>query len=163
MSRIYEKCTEAIVTKTKELTKNETIINKARITKDSFDKVNDAYREVHRLISHCEPIYEDELQYIEQLIHTYMSLYRIEFPGKVIPKQHFLEAHCVPWIRKFGFGLGLHGEQGGELIHSTVSKLERIGRHIRNDEKRMKTVMKSHLLLTSPDLKACQPETKKRK
>ena len=64
---------------------------------------------------------------------------------------------------QFGFGLGLHGEQGGELIHSTVSKLERIGRHIRNDEKRMKTVMKSHLLLTSPDLKACQPETKKRK
>ena len=28
----------------------------------------------------------------------------------ILPKQHILECHCVDFIRKWGFGLGLHSE-----------------------------------------------------
>ncbi len=151
------------VAKTKQLTKNQNTLDKAVETKDVFDKLNDSFREVHHIISHCEPICNDELEFVDTLIQRYMEEYRTNFPGKAIPKQHFLEAHCVPWMRRYGFGLGLHGEQGGELIHSTMSRLQRIGKHIRNDRKRLETVMTTQLLMISPDLKACQPETKKTK
>ena len=86
-----------------------------------------------------------------------MTLYRQNFPQKIIPKQHILEAHCITWIQRYGFGLALHGEQGGELIHATIAKAEVCGRHIRNAEKRMDTVLRAHLLMTSPRLHKMDP------
>ena len=161
--RVYEKCTSAIVSKTQELTNNKYLIEEAKTTKQTFDITNNAFRQVHILISHCEPICENEQQFIDSSIHKYMTLYRLHFPSKVIPKQHFLEAHCVPWIARYGFGMGFHGEQGGELIHSTISFAERSGRHLRNTEKRMKTVMNKQFLMTAPELNALQPQVIKKK
>ena len=92
-----------------------------------------------------------------------MSLYRTHFPNKVIPKQHFLEVHCVPWINRYGFGLGLHGAQGGELIHSTIAQAERSGRHLCKDQDKLKTVvMKTHFLMTAPSLNNLTPQTQRR-
>ena len=162
MNKVYELCSDAIVKKTHELTKNTDILRECNQIKQNFDSMNTVYREVHIQISHSEMICEYNLQFIDTLIHQYMSLYRAFFPGKVIPKQHFLEYHCVPWIARYGFGLGLHGEQGGELIHSTISRAERSGRHIRNAEERIKTVMKTHFLMTAPSLNALRPPTQKR-
>ena len=60
------------------------------------------------------------------MINIYMSYYRREFPEvRVIPKQHLLESHCVPWIQRWGFGLSLHGEQGGEEAQATVNCLKK--------------------------------------
>ena len=162
MKKVYEKCTTAIVEKTHELTKNTSIRRDSQHIKDTFDQLNNAYRQVHIHISHCEQISESELQFIDTLVHTYMSLYRTHFPNKVIPKQHFLEVHCVPWINRYGFGLGLHGEQGGELIHSTIAQAERSGRHIRKDQDKLKTVMKTHFLMTAPSLNNLTPQTQRR-
>ena len=57
----------------------------------------------------------------------YMTFYRARFPEvRIIPKQHILEAHCVRWIRRWGFGLALHGEQGGE-VNSEQNKTKSVG------------------------------------
>ena len=44
-----------------------------------------------------------------------MDYYRDTFPSaSVLPKMHILESHVVPFIRKWGVGLGLLAEQGAE-------------------------------------------------
>ena len=92
-----------------------------------------------------------------------MTLFRKHFPEKTIPKQHILEKHCTNWIRMYGFGMGMHGEQGGEFVHSTISKFEIWAGGIRNKILNSKGVMKAHLLNTSPTVNALIPLIKNRK
>lgn len=54
-------------------------------------------------------------------IKNYMSFFRDRFPSvKIIPKQHILECHCFDFMSKWGFGLSLHGELGGEETQATI-------------------------------------------
>ena len=88
----------------------------------------------------------------------YMTFYRARFPEvRIIPKQHVLEAHCVQWIRRWGFGLALHGEQGGEEIHATVNRIQRRAWGMRNYEDRLRLLMKEQLTQASPVLQATPP------
>ena len=81
-----------------------------------------------------------------------MKVFRQGFQKNTItPKQHFLEKHCVPWIEEYSFGLGFHGEQGGELIHASVNKLQRRVLGIKN-ESELRVVMQSQHMLTIPEL-----------
>ena len=62
-----------------------------------------------------------------------MSRFRHQFPHiRVIPKQHLLEAHCVPVIVKWGVGRALLGEKRGrgDTCHSERSQKERIGTEV---------------------------------
>ena len=81
---------------------------------------------------------------IQEKINTYMECYRQLFPGKVIPKQHFLEDHVVSWITKWGVGLSLHGEQGGESIHHSFNQLMSTNCGIRNELSRLMAVVRDH-------------------
>ena len=162
VNNIYTKCTDAILKKTKEITKNDSIINKAKTVKLEYDDLNDSYYKIHVSISHSNPILEEDIDAIETSIRHYMHLYRTHFPGKVLPKHHILEAHCIPFIRRFKFGLGKMGEQGGELVHQTVASLERRGRCIRNKGKKTKFIMTEQQLMTSPELQSCRPTLEKR-
>ena len=59
-------------------------------------------------------------------IEKFMTFYRDTFPdATVIPKMHFLEEHTVHWLRKWGVGFGLMGEQGAESIHAYFNSLGR--------------------------------------
>lgn len=92
-----------------------------------------------------------------------MGIYRQFFHNKVIPKQHILEPHCLPFVKKkYRIGLGLLGEQGGELIHSTTATLEKRTAGIRNEEDKMKTIMECHLLQVAPFLHKFVPQVKHR-
>ncbi len=108
-------------------------------------------------------ISQDTLTQINKSIVTYFAIYRFKFSKSITPKQHFLEKHCVPWLEQYGFGLGFHGEQGGELIHSSVARLERRGMSIRNEADQLRVIMKSQHLQTTPELLACAPPIKHRK
>ena len=86
------------------------------------------------------------------------DIHRARFPEvRIIPKQHVLEAHCVQWIRRWGFGLALHGEQGGEEIHATVNRIQRRAWGMRNYEDRLRLLMKEQLTQASPVLQATPP------
>ena len=119
--------------KTIELTHNQRIIDQAHVIRTKFNAINDAFRDIHILISHTKPISSNMIPKIQNHITTYMNFFCKHFPGKVTPKQHFLEKHCVQWIQTYGFGMGFHAEQGGELIHATVARLERRAIAVRNE------------------------------
>ena len=164
IDKVYEKCSEAIVEKTKTLTVDEYIIRFAIEQTRYYNNLNDAYREVHIKISHSEPITDDsDYQTIETAINNYMTLYRLQHASKVTPKHHILEHHCLPWIRAYKFGLGFHSESGGELCHSSIRTAEVAARHIRNAEERIKYIMKRHSIATAPVIRANKPSKLQRK
>ena len=102
---------------------------------------------------------ENDVNDIEDPISMYMNFYRTHFSEvRIIPKQHILEAHCVQWIRRWGFGLAFHGEQGGEEMHATVNTLKRRAWGLKNDEDRLCLLMKEQLTQASPVLLATPPK-----
>ena len=93
-----------------------------------------------------------------------MTYYRLTFPhSSVLPKMHILEAHVVPWLRKWKVGFGMMGEQGLESIHAYFNSLSRTYQNIPNKVERLKAMMREHLLHSEPGLVEAQPPTKRRK
>ena len=151
---VYALLTDEIVKQTRRLTNCPFIIDKAYTVKLTFDNLNSSFKEVHTLISHTKPISMDALPNIQASIDTYMGLYRRMFPNKCIPKQHILEHHCVPFIKRSGFGLGLLGEQGTEASHQSIAKIERERANgITDPIKKLQFIMETHIIDTSPSLR----------
>ena len=97
-------------------------------------------------------------------ITAFMSFYRREFPSAtVLPKMHFLEEHTIPWLKKWGVGFGLMGEQGAESIHRHINEMKPMFSHMKDPVKRLKCLLNGHLLKTSPINIAQRPEIKRRK
>ena len=105
----------------------------------------------------------DVIAPIQVCMKNYRTMFRKHFRIKVILKQHILDAHCIPWIDKYGFGLAFHSEQGGELIHASVAELEGRGAAIRIIESQLHIILKSQCLQTSSELLAHIPPIKKHK
>ena len=115
--------------------------------------LNTLYARVHRLLSHKNPVKDDDTTDMKEAISAYMTFYRGNcIQENVIPKQHILEKHCVEWVRSWGFGLALHGEQGGEEMHSSVNNLKRRAWGMRNSADKLRLLMKEQLTQTSPML-----------
>ena len=98
----------------------------------------------------------------ESNIKTFMEFYRREFPkASVTPKLHMMEDHVVPWIRKWKFGLGFHGEQGAESIHSVFNSLKRTYNNVHSPVERLQRIMREHFLQNSPANLAAKPIVKR--
>jgi hypothetical protein len=54
-------------------------------------------------------------------------------------------------------------EQGGELVHSTISKYEIRAGGIRNIKLKMKNILESNLINTDPKVSALSPPVRNRK
>ena len=161
-TRTYQSLTESITTVTREWTHNPMINDEARLIQLTFDSLNHAYGRIHDAISHTKTISNNSLTDIQRDIDNYIDLYRFYFPNKIIPKQHILQKHCLPFIHSYKLGLGLMGEQGGEMIHSTIAKLENRTAGIRQEERKMKTILESHLIHVAPCLHGLIPTLKQR-
>ena len=106
---------------------------------------------------------ESEHEEIQESISIYMKNYRDYFPGKsVTPKMHILENHVLPFIKKFGFGFGLLSEQGGELLHASMVRFSARASGIRNNTKRMRSIVQSHHIHNSPFLRTFWPVKQER-
>ena len=148
----------SIVKKTEELVEESDIKIKATQTSQKFQTLNTLYSNIHAIISHSRPVTDDDINTLDNNIKLYMSFYRREFPHvRITPKQHLLESHCIPFIRQHGFGLALHGEQGGEQIHAVVNRLERRMVGVRNREAQLRLILTEQLATVSPTLQAIIP------
>ena len=96
-------------------------------------------------------------------IKTFMTYYRSHFSSSVTPKLHMLEEHVVPWIRRWGVGFGLLGEQGAESIHKYFNSLKRTYSGIPDDLQRLKQMMVEHHLHVAPANTTARPPIVKRK
>lgn len=160
--------TDAVVEETELLTTNPFLREYALEIKKKFDSINEAYSKVHNLISHSGLVEIHSLPVIQETIGNYMKLFRLYYPKKVLPKHHFLEQHCVAFIRKTGVGLGVLGEQGTENSHQTMARIERRAYGQTSKCKTTAFILKEHLLQVMPDVrlkeeKLPKPRTKKAK
>ena len=108
---------QSVVEKASELTSCNNNYHRAQVIAQKFSRLNSLFAEVHKAVSHGRPIPASEHHHIEESICQYMLFYRTHF-RRVLPKMHMLEDHVLPWIRRWGTGMALHGEQGGESIHA---------------------------------------------
>ena len=152
---VYTDLTETIIKQTQTLTNNPFLIDEAYTIQITFNDLNSAFRTVHKFISHTAPIDDSSLPDIQTAIDNYMTIYRRMFHNKVIPKQHLLEHHCIPHIRKQKFGLGLLGEQGTENSHQLIAHLEKHRAHgFTNELNKLHHILTAHLLQIAPSLRA---------
>ena len=160
---VHKKLTRQLLNATLKHTNNQKIIDIAFVSKRKIDCINIAFSKIHELISTTEPMTDDRIAQIEKKIEEYMTLYRKNFPQKVLPKHHILEHHCTTFIKKHRFGLGLLGEQGGELLHSTIGKIQKRTHAMKDEASQLKTTMQLHLLQTSQQVQSLIPPKRRKK
>jgi len=87
------------------------------------------YAKCRSLISHCNPMSNEEIDTLDVAIKAFMAACRADVVerslGHITPKLHLLEDHTVPLIKEVHVGLGLLAEQGAESIHAQFNTLER--------------------------------------
>ena len=167
-------CNKYIKRETQERIRDAIIEEASNITKDIQNieirtqicnavhihfELNSTFDLIHQTISHSKAITDKEIDLAENFIESYIQ--QIREHDRVVPKSHLLEHHVVPWLRKYKVGMGLHGEQGIEQLHSTTAKVEARCRGIRNDSDRLRHIMEAMIVHTSPILESDKPSTSK--
>jgi hypothetical protein len=146
---VFEDVRDSVVTNTVRSIDDVRVHDKAQMIALKFKVINRVYSRVHLLLSHKSPVERGSLSEVQECIGEYMRMYWMLFPKvPVSPKQHILEHHCVDFIGRWGVGLGLLGEQGGEETHAVVNILK---------SRTNGLIMKEHRNLVSPDLWSALP------
>ena len=84
-------------------------------------------------------------------IRAFISYYKGNFPNAtVFPKLHMLEAHTVPWLRRWGVGFGMMGEQGAENIHRWFNTQKRTFSNIADRVQQLSCIMREHFIHVAP-------------
>ena len=128
---------------------------------DEVDEVATRYSTLMTQYASCSSLFStssavttEQLATLDANIKVFMASARREIVarrlGNITPKLHLLEDHVVKCMRRFGVGLGLLGEQGGEGIHHEFNVLSATFLGIRQDLKRLKTVVHQHCVSTLP-------------
>ena len=107
------------------MTDHSPSLKKQLLCKQKFQHLNQLSAEVHKVVGHDRPVSSDDIVAADRSIKAYMKFYRRKFADRsVTPKQHILESHVSVWMQTWGFGMGFHGEQGGEQIHAIRKRMK---------------------------------------
>lgn len=99
---------------------------------------------------------------IEQNISAFMLYYKTQFPtATVFPKLHMLQFHTVPWLREWGVGFEMMGEQGAESIHRWFNAQKRTFSSVADEVQQLHCIMKEHFIHVAPTNIALEPPVKK--
>ena len=132
--------TEAVVDKTRDLCPS--LVPEARTVAAKYAKLFNLFGTCHRRYNTSSFLDGPAIDALSQDINNYLAYFRASFPSETVPpKMHLLEDHVIPWIRQWHFGLGFHGEQGGESVHA-------LRRDVEVDI--LRSVIRTHWVLTSP-------------
>ena len=161
--KVYGELMSSIDNKTKELTSNKTIQRTAQHVCRRYSKLNKYFGKLHERVSHTQPVSNEEIQEADSCIKKYVSKFRQYNPDHFTPKLHMLEHHIIPWMKRYGFGMALFGEQGGESCHRQLKFYMNRMMFIPNNVKRLTAVMREHIVSTHPQTNLHIPRPKKRK
>ncbi|XP_047131823.1 uncharacterized protein LOC124810830 [Hydra vulgaris] len=147
-----------------ELGFNDTNIHKETIEIcKNFKVLFSKFGICHKLINSCNQFNEDKKQDLENQIKDFMKYFRENWPNaSITPKLHMLEYHALPFIRKWGVGLGTYGEQGGESIHAEINRMKSIYCHMKGVG-RLRSIMNEHFIKNNPTVKKYQKKAQPRK
>ncbi|XP_070569182.1 uncharacterized protein [Ptychodera flava] len=139
--------------------RNQEITAEAVTVCEKFNKLFKLFAKCHAAYSSSNYMEAGEINNLEANIDALMAYYRQQFPdAKISPKLHILENHTVPWIRRWGFGCGFHGEQGGEHIHADLNNIRFSIRGLKDSLEIAKSLMKEHWMQASPTTQKHKPE-----
>ena len=96
--------------------------------------------QINKTVRKADTLSEAEIRDLEENVTVFVDLWRCNF-GSCTPKMHILEAHVVPFVKKYKC-IGLLGEDAGESMHALFNKLMRRARGIRNRLEKLKYVHK---------------------
>ncbi|XP_047138533.1 uncharacterized protein LOC124814664 isoform X2 [Hydra vulgaris] len=168
MKSILQLC-NSILKLVVELGFKDTDINNETIElSQNYKVLFDKFGVCHKLINSCKQFNEENIQNLENHIEEFMKYfmkYRNNWPNdSITPKLHMLEYHASSFIRKWGVGLGIYGEQGAESIHVEFNSMKITYWHIKETRK-LKSIMDEHFLKNHPTVKKYQqkPLPKKEK
>ena len=132
-----KRLTEAIIDKTQQVCPS--LVPEARTIAAKYAKLFHLFGTCHQ--KYNTSILDDQaVDALDQDIKNYLAFFRATFPSETVPpRMHLLEDHVIPRIRQWHFGLGFHDEQGRELV-----------RGLREDVDILRSVIRTHLILTSP-------------
>ena len=151
---VFSDICRTVVNTSKDLVDSPETLLETHIMQQTFDELNLRFSNVHQQIAHHRPVPAALLPRIEKSVDLYMAFFRRNFPNiQITPKQHILEKHCIEWIRTWGFGLSLMGEQGGEQLHANINALKRRAWAIRREDKQLEFIMNQHHTQVSPTLR----------
>ena len=92
-----------------------------------------------------------------------MDYLRQEWPKESItPKLHLLEDHAVDFIKKWGAGFGLYGEQGAESLHANFNRMKIAYSGVHPPTKRLQAMMKEHYMRIHPEARKLRPAKRTR-
>ncbi|XP_071955873.1 uncharacterized protein [Antedon mediterranea] len=111
----------------------------------------------HRQYNCASFFTEEMILKLESDIEDYVQFFRKHFQETEPPKMHILEEHVSDWIKRWKFGLGFHGEQGGESMHAQLNTLKSNIRGFNDDLGILTSAMKEHWVKTSPSMLAAKP------
>ncbi|XP_066263922.1 uncharacterized protein [Branchiostoma lanceolatum] len=128
------------------------LYNRAQALQHKYMTVFTLFGDCHRRYSHAEQVCEEDISTLDQSIKNFMAFFRTTFPTATVPlKMHILEAHSVPFMKKWKFGLGFFGEQGIERVHAEFNNILRNSTSgIQNEAQQLKLTMERHLLKANP-------------
>ncbi|XP_065669741.1 uncharacterized protein LOC136088822 isoform X2 [Hydra vulgaris] len=127
-----------------------------------FKQLFQYYSKCHNFMNSSQSFQQNDIQELESAIRNLMEFYRLTRPNESItPKMHLLESHILQFIQKWGLGIGVYGEQGGESLHAEFNNLNRLFWHMKGCS-RLKSTLKEHYIRNHPKTKAMKPEIKKR-
>ena len=150
---VIGKICSSVIAKTKSILPCSTVaLKKAEHIAITFSELNSRFAKIHEDISHSNYIPIEDYITIQVDIDSYMDYFRANFPGKVLPKHHILEDHVLQWIKRWGVGMALHGEQGVESVHKTFNRLTLTHNGVRNSLAQLMSIMKEHQTHCSPEL-----------
>ena len=72
----------------------------------------------------------------------------------ITSKLHMLERHCLSFIERWGFGLGLLGDQGSQMLLANIAKTEIRMVGIKDKSANLWAVVEGHRLQNAPSLKS---------
>ena len=74
-----------------------------------------------------------------------MAYFRGNWPkSSITPKMHMLEDHVIPFLKKWRYGLGFYGEQGGESLHHEFKNMKNRYKNIRKPVECLTYMMNQH-------------------
>ena len=165
MKYITDTCTKAlsksIKKTTNDHTQTESIYCKAVVAANILTTLNETFRKAYKAFSHCNAMPPSKITEVESMIKNYMWFYRKHMKYRVFPKLHFLETHCMEWLKRYPFGMGLFSEQGSESIHKNIRILELTCHGIPDIKRRMTSVFNNHLNQVCPHLIEHFPKIKR--
>ena len=158
------KLCDAIIQVVHDLDADVEVLNQANLISSKYKRLFTKYVTCHNMFNSSEPFNDVDINILEVAINDLLSYFREEWPDESItPKLHILEKHIIPFIKRWHYGMGKYGEQGGEGIHAEFNSLTRVYCRMRSNAQRVESMLKEHSIRTHPLAKKIKPMIKRRK